>query len=69
VEVEVFAEKLLSGERRRTSLAHLTFVSLPADGRRIAVRPLRLDTDAHRQKAREAEARRAARLAGRQTPE
>ena len=69
VEVEVFTEKLLTGERRRTSLAHLTFVSLSAEGRRVAVPPLRLDTDADRQKARAAEARRAARLAARQTPD
>jgi acyl-CoA hydrolase len=69
VEVEVFTEKLLTGERRRTSLAHLTFVALAIDGRRASVPPLRLDTDADRQKAREADARRAARLAAKRTPD
>ena len=62
VEVEVFSEGTETGERRMTSLAYLTFVTIDREGRRVAVPPLRLDTDAERQKARDAEARRAARL-------
>ena len=62
VEVEVFSEGTETGERRMTSLAYLTFVTIDREGRRVAVPPLRLETDAERQKARDAEARRAARL-------
>jgi acyl-CoA hydrolase len=62
VEVEVFSEGTETGERRMTSLAYLTFVTIDRDGRRVPVPPLLLETDAERQKARDAEARRAARL-------
>ncbi len=62
VEVEVFSEATETGERRMTSLAYLTFVTIDRDGRRVPVPPLLLTTDAERQKARDAEARRAARL-------
>jgi acyl-CoA hydrolase len=62
VEVEVFSEGTETGERRMTSLAYLTFVTIDRRGARVPVPPLRLETDAERQKARDAEARRAARL-------
>ncbi len=62
VEVEVFSEATETGERRMTSLAYLTFVTIDRDGRRVPVPPLLLTTDAERQKAMDAEARRAARL-------
>ncbi|MEO7192989.1 MAG: acyl-CoA thioesterase [Vicinamibacterales bacterium] len=62
VEVEVFSESLLSGERRRTSVAYLTFVTVEVEGRRPAVPPLLLETDDQRQKSGEASIRRAARL-------
>jgi acyl-CoA hydrolase len=62
VEVEVLAETILTAERRRTSLAYLTFVTLPEGGQRVPVPPLLLETDADRQKSLEAHARRNARL-------
>ena len=62
VEVEVFAEGTLSGERRLTSRAYLTFVAIDRAGGRVPVTPLLLETDADRQRAREAEGRRQARL-------
>ena len=62
VEVEVFSEETLTGHRRLTSRAYLTFVAIDREGGRVPVPPLRLDTDAERRKAKDAEARRAARL-------
>ena len=62
VEVEVFSEETLTGQRKPTSRAYLTFVAIDRAGGRVAVPPLLLETDADRQKARDAEARRAARL-------
>ena len=66
VMVEVFSEGTLTGERKLTCIAYLTFVTIDRDGGRIAVAPLLLETDEERQRAREAEARRAARLAAKQ---
>jgi acyl-CoA hydrolase len=62
VEVEVFSEGTETGERRMTSLAYLTFVTIDREGRRVLVPPLLLETDAERQKAKDADGRRAARL-------
>ncbi len=62
VMVEVFSEGTLTGDRRLTCIAYLTFVTVDRDGGRIAVPPLLLETDAERERAREAEGRRAARL-------
>jgi acyl-CoA hydrolase len=62
VEVEVFSEGTLSGERRMTSIAYLTFVTVEQHGARAQVPPLRLDTDDDRRRAAEADHRRAARL-------
>jgi len=62
VEVEVFSEGTLTGERKMTSRAYLTFVAIDRQRGRVPVPPLKLDTDAQRQKAREAAVRRAARL-------
>jgi len=62
VEVEVMAETILTAERRRTSLAYLTFVTLPQGGQRVLVPPLLLETDDDRQKSLDAHARRNARL-------
>lgn len=67
VEVQVFTEKTLTGERRLTSSAYLTFVTIAQDGRRAPVPTLRLETDEDRQRAAAAEERRAARLAARRT--
>jgi acyl-CoA hydrolase len=65
VEVEVSSESTLTGERKLTSRAFLTFVAIDRDGNRVKVPPLLLDTEAAREKARAAEARRAVRLAAR----
>ncbi|HET9371916.1 MAG TPA: hotdog domain-containing protein [Vicinamibacterales bacterium] len=62
VEVEVFSEETLTGRRLMTSRAYLTFVAIDRDGGRVPVPPLELTTDTERQKAKDAEARRAARL-------
>ena len=63
VEVEVFSEETLTGTRRLTSRAYLTFVAIDGLGGRIPVAPLALETDEERQKAEEAGRRRAERLA------
>jgi acyl-CoA hydrolase len=63
VEVEVFSESILTGDRRRASVAYLTFVTLHHGGERVLVPGLQLDTDEDRQKNTEAQDRRATRLA------
>jgi acyl-CoA hydrolase len=65
VEVEVFSEEILTGHRRLTSRAFLTFVAIDHDGERRSVPRLTLETDAERQKAADAHIRRAARLEAR----
>ena len=62
VEVEVFSEGTLTGERKQTSLAYLTFVAIDRQGGRVRIPPLLLETEEEKQKARDAEVRRAARL-------
>ena len=62
VEVEVFSEEVLTGARRLTSRAYLTFVAIDRAGNRVPIPPLLLQTDQERQGARDAEVRRAARL-------
>jgi len=62
VEVEVFSEGTLTGIRQQTSLAYLTFVAVDREGGHVSVPPLLLETEEEKQKAREAEVRRAARL-------
>lgn len=68
VEVEVFAESVLTGGRQRTSEAYLTFVALSPDGERVPLPALTLETDTDRRKSAEAHARRAARLAAKTSP-
>ena len=65
VRVEVFSEEVLTGQRRLTSHAYLTFVTLAAAGEKTPVPPLLLETDEERRIAAEAFARRAERLARR----
>jgi acyl-CoA hydrolase len=65
VEVEVFSESTLTGERRLTSHAYLTFVAIDAAGQPIPVPPLLLETDEERSRAAAAKQRQAARLAAR----
>ena len=62
VEVEVFSEEILSGIRRMTSRAYLTFVATDRDGQRIRIPELILETEDERRRAAEAEIRRAERL-------
>jgi acyl-CoA hydrolase len=65
VEVEVFSEETLTGVRRMTSRAYLTFVAIDRDGQRVRIPGPLLETDEERRKAAEAEVRRAARLEAR----
>ena len=63
VEVRVSSEETLTGQRRLTSHAYLTFVAIDAEGARVEVPDLVLQTDAERRRAAQAETRRRARLA------
>jgi acyl-CoA hydrolase len=63
VEVEVFSEGITSGERRLTSKAFLTFVSLDEHGHPKQVPPLLIETPEDKERSRQAHARRAERLA------
>jgi acyl-CoA hydrolase len=65
IRVDVDCEDLLTGARRRTSTAYLTFVSIDKRGRPIPVPPLRYETNEERREAAGAQARRAHRLASR----
>jgi acyl-CoA hydrolase len=65
VEVEVFSEEILTGLRKMTSRAYLTFVSIDTEGRRLPIPGLLLETEGERQKAAEADRRRAERLRAR----
>jgi acyl-CoA hydrolase len=62
VEVEVFSEEIQTGDRKLTSRAYLTFVSLDKDGRPTKVPPLIADTPDDEERCRAAHARRAERL-------
>ena len=62
IRVDVQSEDLLSGERRQTSTAYLTFVAIDKQGRPKPVPPLITETEDERREARAAEARRAERL-------
>ena len=63
VEVRVSSEETLTGQRTLTSHAYLTFVAVDAEGQRVAVPELVVETDEERSKAEEGRARREARLA------
>lgn len=62
VEVEVFSEETLTGQRRMTSRAYLTFVAIDRGGRKQPVPPLLIDTDEDRRRYDDAHRRRAERL-------
>jgi acyl-CoA hydrolase len=64
--VEVYSEETLTGRRRLTSQAYLTFVAIARDGTRVPVPPLLAETDEERRVCEEAHVRRAARLARRE---
>lgn len=65
VEVEVFSEETLTGVRRLTSRAYLTFVAIDREGRPIPVPPLLLESEEDKKRAAEAALRRAERLKNR----
>jgi acyl-CoA hydrolase len=69
VEVEVLSEETLTGRRRLTSRAYLTFVAVVRDNHRLPIPALILETDDDRRRAAEADVRRAARLAARKALE
>src|ERR687895_39001 len=62
VEVEVFSEEIQTGDRKLTSRAYLTFVSLDKDGRPTKVPPLIVETPDDHERCRAANVRRAERL-------
>ena len=61
-QVDVFSEETLTGRRRLTSRAFLTFVAISSDGARVPVPPLLVETDEERRICEGAHARRAERL-------
>jgi len=61
-QVDVYSEETLTGTRRQTSRAYLTFVAIAKDGTRVPVPPLLLETDEERRVSREAQTRRVERL-------
>jgi len=65
VEVEAFSEEMLTGVRRMTSRAYLTFVTTDRDGKRVDVPGLILETAEEKAKADAANVRRAERLKAR----
>jgi acyl-CoA hydrolase len=65
VEVEVFSEETLTGLRRMTSRAFLTFVATDREGKRTPIPGLILETDEERARAAAADRRRAERLRAR----
>ena len=65
VGVRVEAENPRTGERRRTSTAYLTMVALDEEGKPTPVPPLVTESPEERRRRREAELRRANRLAER----
>jgi acyl-CoA hydrolase len=69
VQVEVFSEETLTGLRKMTSLAYLTFVAVDRDSHRVPVPALMLEGPDDERRAQEAEARRGLRLAARRALE
>jgi acyl-CoA hydrolase len=65
VGVRVEAENPRTGERRHTSAAYLTMVALDDEGKPVRVPPLVAESEDERRRQREAELRRANRLAER----
>jgi len=63
VGVRVESENLITGERRHTGSAYLTYVALDRDGRPKPLLPLILESDDERRRNREAKSRRKTRLA------
>ena len=62
VQVDVFSEEILTGARRLTSTAFLTFVAIDRAGAKVRVPPLLAETDEERRVCEEARGRRELRL-------
>ena len=62
VRVDVFSEETLTGARRLTSTAFLTFVAIDRAGAKVPVPPLLVESAEERRVCEEAHARREARL-------
>ena len=62
VQVDVFSEEILTGARRLTSTAFLTFVAIDRAGAKVRVPPLLAETDEERRVCDEARGRRELRL-------
>jgi acyl-CoA hydrolase len=67
VRVDVFSEETLTGKRRLTSQAFLTFVAVDRSGAKVRVPPLVVETDEERRICEEAHRRREERLKRKQT--
>jgi acyl-CoA hydrolase len=65
VQVDVFSEETLTGRRRMTSRAYLTFVAIDRENRRVPIPGLILENDDEKRRAAEANIRRAERLRAR----
>jgi uncharacterized protein (TIGR00369 family) len=63
VGVRVETENLISGNKRHTASAYLTYVALDRDSRPMPLAPLILETEEEMRRNREAKARRETRLA------
>ena len=63
VGVRVVTERLITGERRHTCSAYLTFVALDESGKPVAIEPVIPETEDEERRYREAGERRAYRLA------
>ena len=62
VGVKVFVEDLLTGDRRHTSSAYLTFVAIDAEGRPVTAPPVVPETEEEKRRYEEAGKRRTYRL-------
>ncbi len=63
VGVRVESENLLTGERRHTSTAYLTYVALDGHSQALPLPPMILETEEEKRRNREAKVRRETRLA------
>ena len=69
VMVEVLSEGTLTGDRKLTCIAYLTFVTIDREGGRVKIPGLILDSEEEKQRAAEADERRAERLKARKALE
>ncbi len=68
VGVKVFSENILTGERRHTSSAYVTFVALDSEGQPITIPPVIPESEEEKRRYEQAEARRRYRLEQRARP-